>query len=47
MSNVDLIIEERPADIGNFMVGRLLPFVQKRTIGPFVFMLDLPMNAFP
>ncbi len=37
MSNVDLIIEERPADIGNFMVGRLLPFVQKRTIGPFVF----------
>lgn len=37
MSNVDLIIEERAADIGNFMVGRLLPFVQKRTIGPFVF----------
>lgn len=37
MSNVGLIIEERAADIGNFMVGRLLPFVQKRSIGPFVF----------
>lgn len=37
MSNVELIIEERAADIGNFMVGRLLPFIQKRTIGHFVF----------
>lgn len=37
MSNVDLIIAERAADIGNFMVGRLLPFRQKRTVGPFAF----------
>ncbi len=37
MSNVDLIIEERAADIGNFMVGRLLPFRQKRMVGPFSF----------
>ncbi|MGM0634571.1 MAG: pirin family protein [Bacteroidota bacterium] len=37
MSNVDLIIEERAADIGNFMVGRLLPFRQKRMVGPFAF----------
>ena len=37
MSNIDLIIEERAANIGNFMVGRLLPFRQKRTVGPFVF----------
>ena len=37
MSNVDLIIEERAADIGNFMVGRLLPFRQKRSVGPFTF----------
>ncbi|MGF1555852.1 pirin family protein [Paucihalobacter sp.] len=37
MSNVDLIIEERAANIGNFMVGRLLPFRQKRAVGPFVF----------
>ncbi len=37
MSNIDLVIEERAADIGNFMVGRLLPFIQKRSIGHFVF----------
>lgn len=37
MSNVKLIIPERAANIGNFMVGRLLPFRQKRMVGPFVF----------
>jgi redox-sensitive bicupin YhaK (pirin superfamily) len=37
MSNVNLIIEERPADIGNFLVGRLLPFRGKRMVGPFIF----------
>ena len=37
MSNIDLIIEERPADIGDFLVGRLLPFRKKRSVGPFVF----------
>jgi len=38
MSNTSLIIEERAADIGNFLVGRLLPFRQKRAVGPFVFL---------
>src|SRR5690606_1726047 len=37
MSNIDYIHEEQAADIGNFLVGRLLPFRQKRSIGPFVF----------
>lgn len=37
MSNIDLIIEERAANIGNFMVGRLLPFRQKRMVGPFIY----------
>ena len=37
MSNVNLIIEERPRNIGNFMVGRLLPFQAKRMVGPFIF----------
>jgi len=37
MSNVELIIAERAASIGNFLVGRLLPFRQKRSVGPFVF----------
>ena len=37
MSNIGLIIEERATNIGNFMVGRLLPFRQKRMVGPFTF----------
>lgn len=37
MSNIHFIHEEKAADIGNFLVGRLLPFRQKRSIGPFVF----------
>lgn len=37
MSTIHLIIEERPADIGNFLVGRLLPFRGKRMVGPFIF----------
>ena len=37
MSNTQLIIEERAANIGNFIVGRLLPFRQKRAVGPFTF----------
>lgn len=38
MSNISLIIEERAAPIGQFMVGRLLPFRQKRMVGPFIYM---------
>ncbi|GGD94025.1 pirin family protein [Planktosalinus lacus] len=37
MSNIDLIIEERSRDIGDFLVGRLLPFRKKRMVGPFIF----------
>ena len=37
MSNIELIIEERAASIGKFLVGRLLPFRQKRMVGPFIF----------
>ncbi len=36
-SNVGLILEEKATDIGNFLVGRLLPFRKKRAVGPFVF----------
>lgn len=48
MSNIDLIIEERAADIGKFLVGRLLPFRQKRMVGPFIYidhMGPVQMNA--
>lgn len=37
MSNIQLIVEERARNIGNFLVGRLLPFRKKRAVGPFVF----------
>lgn len=37
MSNSGLIIEERARDIGDFLVGRLLPFRKKRMVGPFIF----------
>ena len=37
MSNIKTIVPERAANIGNFLVGRLLPFREKRMIGPFVF----------
>ncbi|MGA9212432.1 pirin family protein [Kaistella sp.] len=37
MSNIGLIVEEKAANIGNFLVGRLLPFREKRAVGPFVF----------
>lgn len=37
MSTTGLIIEERSRDIGDFLVGRLIPFRKKRMIGPFIF----------
>ncbi|SDM18546.1 hypothetical protein SAMN05421813_107108 [Daejeonella rubra] len=37
MSTIEMIIEERAASIGNFLVGRLLPFREKRMVGPFIF----------
>ena len=37
MSNKGLIIPERARKIGDFTVGRILPFRKKRSVGPFVF----------
>ena len=37
MANNKMIIEERQRDLGSFIVGRLLPFRKKRSVGPFVF----------
>ncbi len=37
MANNKLLINERQTEIGNFMVGRLLPFRKKRQVGPFTF----------
>lgn len=34
---IDLIIEPRPTDLGDFEVRRVLPFRNRRMVGPFVF----------
>ena len=48
MSNSGMIIPERSRDIGDFLVGRLLPFRRKRMIGPFIFVDHMgPVNLGP
>lgn len=37
MGNNKMLVEERQRDLGQFMVGRLLPFRKKRQVGPFTF----------
>ncbi|WP_372394311.1 pirin family protein [Azospirillum sp. HJ39] len=34
---LELVIEQRRKSLGGFEVGRVLPFVQRRMVGPFVF----------
>jgi redox-sensitive bicupin YhaK (pirin superfamily) len=33
----DLVIDQRRRDLGGFEVGRVLPFAQRRMVGPFIF----------
>lgn len=35
--NNKMLVDERSRDLGNFLVGRLLPFRKKRQVGPFTF----------
>ncbi len=35
--SIDIVIEPRLRDLGGFTVGRVLPFVRRRTVGPFIF----------
>ena len=37
-SPVELVIEPRPRDLGGFEVRRVLPYAQRRMVGPFVFL---------
>ncbi|GAB5400808.1 MAG: pirin family protein [Aureisphaera sp.] len=37
MGNNKMLVGERSRDLGNFLVGRLLPFRKKRQVGPFTF----------
>jgi redox-sensitive bicupin YhaK (pirin superfamily) len=36
-ASIDLVIRARPRDLGGFTVGRVLPFIQRRRVGPFTF----------
>jgi redox-sensitive bicupin YhaK (pirin superfamily) len=37
MATNTFLVEERSRDLGNFLIGRLLPFREKRLVGPFCF----------
>ncbi|HEX4917251.1 MAG TPA: pirin family protein, partial [Limnobacter sp.] len=34
---IELVIQPRPTDLGNFEVHRVLPHAKRRMVGPFVF----------
>jgi redox-sensitive bicupin YhaK (pirin superfamily) len=47
---IELVIDARPRDVGGFEVRRLLPFVKRRMVGPFIFFdhmgpADLPAGT--
>jgi redox-sensitive bicupin YhaK (pirin superfamily) len=47
---LDLVIDARRRDLGGFEVGRVLPFMKRRMIGPFIFFdhmgpVDLPPHV--
>jgi redox-sensitive bicupin YhaK (pirin superfamily) len=42
-----LLIGPREHDLGDFMVRRLLPFAQRRTVGPFIFFDHMGPAEFP
>ena len=44
---IELMIDQRKRDLGNFEVGRVLPFARRHMVGPFIFFdhmgpIDLP-----
>ena len=44
---VRLLIESRPKDLGGFSVRRVLPAIDQRTVGPFVFFDEMGPAEFP
>jgi hypothetical protein len=47
---LDLVIGARRKDLGGFEVGRVLPFMRRRMVGPFIFFdhmgpVDLPPHV--
>lgn len=46
MSTRKILVAERSRDLGNFLVGRLLPFREKRLVGPFCFIDHMGPSEF-
>lgn len=42
-----LVIEARPRDLGGFTVGRVLPWLHRRAVGPFVFFDHMGPSTLP
>lgn len=44
---IELLIDQRRRDLGGFEVGRVLPFAQRRMVGPFIFFDHIGPVTFP
>ncbi|MBI1209849.1 MAG: hypothetical protein GC190_00155 [Alphaproteobacteria bacterium] len=44
---LELVIDQRRRDLGGFEVGRVLPFAQRRMVGPFIFFDHMGPVDFP
>jgi redox-sensitive bicupin YhaK (pirin superfamily) len=44
---IELVIDRRRKDLGGFEVGRVLPYAQRRMVGPFVFFDHMGPADFP
>ncbi|RPJ50009.1 MAG: hypothetical protein EHJ95_07940, partial [Methanobacteriota archaeon] len=44
---IELIINSRRRDLGGFEVGRVLPWTQRRMVGPFAFFDHMGPATFP
>ncbi len=46
-SSIELLIKPRPTDLGDFEVRRVLPYRERRMVGPFVFFDHMGPVTFP
>lgn len=46
-SSSPLVIDARPRDLGGFTVGRVLPWMHRRAVGPFVFFDHMGPSTLP
>src|SRR5690606_14039874 len=44
---IELVIPQRRRDLGGFEVGRVLPYPQRRMVGPFIFLDEMGPEDLP